>query len=158
MARRVIIRSRDLNTDVAQLEEMIKADYKEIWKQHQEDLQAMADRIVSDAQAVVPLDTGKLQQSIKARVSKSNRYPGLIVQASAKKKGFDYALIQEENEMFSHDVGRTAHYLGGTFARVLDLWYYQRTKKNLNLPPHLQEAVEFVENAEEAAWDEGDEE
>lgn len=148
MARRVLIRNRTLNTDVAQLEEMIKADYKTIWKEHQQDLQDMADRIVDDAKAVVPLDTGKLQSSIQARVSKSNRYPGLIVQASAKKKGFDYALIQEETEWFSHLPGRTAHYLGGCFARVLDLWYYRRTKQNLVLPESLQNAIDFVENAE----------
>lgn len=134
MARRVVIRSRQLHTAVAQLEEMVRADYKEIWKEHIDDLEAIAEWIVDDAQALVPLDTGKLQSSIQARVSKSPRYPGLIVQASAKKKGFDYALIQEENEFFSHDVGRQAHYLSEPFYKLVDDFYYERTGKHLEVP------------------------
>ena len=134
MPRRVIIRSRNLNTAVAQLEEMVKADYKEIWKEHVEDLQAIAEWIVDDSLELVPLDKGKLQASIQARVSKSPRYPGLIVSASAKKKGFDYALIQEENEEFSHEDLRQAHYLSEPFYRLLDEFYYELTGKHLQEP------------------------
>ena len=136
MPRRVIIRSRQLNTAVAQIEEMIAADYREIWKQHIEDLEAIADWIVEDARALVPVDTGKLKQSIKARVSKSNRYPGLIVSASAKakyKKSFDYALIQEENEYFSHEIGQ-AHYLSEPFYNLVDQFYFEYTGKHLSIP------------------------
>lgn len=133
MARRVTIRNRNLNTAVAQLEEMVAADYKTIWKEHLEDLEVIADRIVGDARALVPVDTGKLKASIKARVSKSPRYPGLIVQASAIRKGFDYALIQEENETFFHTVGQ-AHYLSEPFYSVLDEFYYKRTGRHLEKP------------------------
>lgn len=136
MPRRVLIRSRQLNTAVAQIEEMVAADYREIWKQHVEDLEAIADWIVEDARALVPVDTGKLKQSIKARVSKSNRYPGLIVSASAKakyKKSFDYALIQEENEHFSHEVGQ-AHYLSEPFYNLVDQFYFEYTGKHLSIP------------------------
>lgn len=133
MPRRVIVRSRQLNTAVAQLEEMVKADYREIWKAHLEDLEAIADWIVDDAKALVPVDTGKLRNSIQARVSKSPRYPGLIVSASAKKKGFDYALIQEENESFSHEVGQ-AHYLLEPFYNLLDEFYFEITGKHLEVP------------------------
>ena len=134
MARRVIIRSRNLNTAVAQLEEMVKADYREIWKEHIDDLEAIAVWIVEDARALVPLDTGKLMESIRARVSKSPRYPGLIVQASAKDKGFDYALIQEENEYFSHEDLRQAHYLSEPFYNLLDDFYFEHTGKHLQKP------------------------
>ena len=123
-----------MNTAVAQLEEMVKADYKTIWKEHIEDLEAIADWIVDDAKALVPLDTGKLMESIKARVSKSPRYPGLIVSASAKHKGYDYALIQEENEEFSHDVGRQAHYLSEPFFNLLDEFFFEITGKHLEMP------------------------
>lgn len=133
MPRRVIIRSRQLNTAVAQLEEMVRADYKEIWKTHLEDLETMADQIVEDAKALVPVDTGKLKASIQARVSKSPRYPGLIVSASAKKKGFDYALIQEENEEFSHAIGQ-AHYLSQPFYNALDNYYFRFTGRHLEKP------------------------
>ena len=133
MARRVIIRSRQLNTAVAQLEEMVKADYKEIWKEHLQELEQLADYVVVDAKALVPVDTGKLKQSIQARVSKSPRYPGLIVSASAKKKGFDYALIQEENEEFFHEIGQ-AHYLSEPFYNLLDSFYFAKTGKHLEVP------------------------
>lgn len=135
MARRVTIRSRKLNTAVAQLEEMVKADYKTIWKEHIDDLEAIADWIVDDAMELVPLNKGKLQASIHARVSKSPRYPGLIVSASAKKKGFDYALIQEENEEFSHEGVRQAHYLSEPFYNLLDQYYADITNgKHLSKP------------------------
>lgn len=136
MARRVLIRSRQLNTAVAQIEEMVAADYKEIWKQHIEDLEAIADWVVQDAKALVPVDTGKLRESIKAAVSRSPRYPGLMVSASAKAKydkTFDYALIQEENESFSHEVGQ-AHYLSEPFFNLVDSFYFEYTGTHLKFP------------------------
>lgn len=122
-----------MNTAVAQLEEMVRADYKEIWKKHISDLEVLAENIANDAEALVPVDTGKLQRSIQARVSKSPRYPGLIVSASAKKKGFDYALIQEEDEEFVHRVGQ-AHYLSEPFYNILDEFYLKITGKHLEVP------------------------
>lgn len=136
MARRVLIRSRNLNTAVAQIEEMVAADYKRIWKEHVDDLEAIADWIVQDARALVPLDTGKLRDSIKAAVSRSPRYPGLMVSASAKAKynrSFDYALIQEENEEFSHEEGQ-AHYLSEPFFNLVDEFYFEYTGKHLRAP------------------------
>lgn len=137
MARRVLIRSRDLNTATAQLEKMVAADYKEIWKEHIDDLEAMADWIVEDARQLVPIDTGKLDLSIQARVSKSPRYPGLIVSATARAKydkSFDYALIQEENEAFEHEPGRQAHYLSQPFYNILDAFYFEKTGEHLERP------------------------
>lgn len=159
MARRVIIRSRQLNTDVAQLEELVKSQYKAILKEHREDLEACADWIEETAYELVPLDTGKLQNSISVRVSRSNRYPGLIAHASAKEAGFDYALIQEENEDYEHtetkvltkrgrpvkvDSGRIAHYLGGPFAAsIKDL--FEDLGIELELPEELEHALEYYE-------------
>ncbi len=136
MARRVLIRSRDWNTAVAQIEEAIARDYKEIWKEHIDDLQAVADWIVEDARVLVPEDTGVLKESIKAAVSRSNRWPGIMVSASAKsktKRGFDYALIQEENESFSHEKGQ-AHYLSEPFYNLIDEFYFSYTGKHLEKP------------------------
>lgn len=143
MARRVIIRSRSLNTDVARLEEMIKADYKEIYKEHIEDLEAMCEDIYQEAISLVPIEYGTLRDSIVVRVSKSYRYPGIIAHASAKDHGYDYALIQEENEEFSHEDDRQAHYLGGPFARALQALYEDLTGEEIELPPELQHAAEY---------------
>lgn len=162
--RRCTIRSRHLDTDVAQLEEMIKADYQDIWKGHIEDLQDLAEDIESNAKLLVPLDTGALRDSIMVRVSRSNRWPGIIAHASATMYGYDYALIQEENEEYSHDKettlvsesgrkykvigndeGRTAHYLGGSFALFLKDYWEGLTGEELVLPENLEHALNYID-------------
>lgn len=135
MSRKVVIRRQNLNTAIAQLEAQIRADYKDIWKEHVEDLEVAADWIEEDAKAITPVDKGKLQESVRVRVSKSPRYPGIIASASAKSnRGFDYALIQEENEDFSHEEPGQAHYLSQPFYQVLDDFYYEITGKHLIAP------------------------
>ena len=135
MARKVVIRRQNLNTAVAQLEAQIRADYKRIWKEHIDDLEVAADWIESDARAIAPALAGKLRDSINVRVSKSPRYPGIIASASAKSpRGFDYALIQEENEEFSHEDPGQAHYLSQPLYQILDSFYYEWTGKHLQVP------------------------
>lgn len=135
MPRKVVIRRQNLNTAIAQLEAQLKADYKSIWKEHIEDLEVAAEWIQEDAKAITPVRTGKLQESVSVRVSKSARYPGIIASASAKStRGFDYALIQEENENFSHEDPGQAHYLSQPFYRILDDFYFEITGKHLQAP------------------------
>lgn len=135
MARKVVIRRQSLNTAIAQLEAQVRAEYKEIWKQHLDDLVVAAEWIQEDAKAIAPVLTGKLRESINVRVSKSHRYPGIIASASAcSNRGFDYALIQEENENFSHEIPGQAHYLSQPFYNILDDFYYEWTGKHLETP------------------------
>lgn len=135
MPRKVVIRRQNLDTAIAQLERQVRDEYKTIWKEHLDDLEVAAEWIQEDAKAIVPVDKGKLRDSIFARVSKSPRYPGLIVSASAKSnRGFDYALIQEENENFSHEEPGQAHYLSQPFYNILDDFYYEWTGKHLQIP------------------------
>lgn len=149
MPRQVVLRSRNIGTDVAQIEEMLKADYKGFWKQHKDALQNIAEEVQVEAETLVPLETGKLQHSIDVHVSKSTRYPGIIAHATAKNKnrtGFDYALIQEENEDYVHtESGRMAHYMGGPFARAVSQWYYSTTGKTLQMSSELQHAMDYIE-------------
>ena len=144
--RRVIIRSRSLGTDVAKIEELLAADYQDIWKNHLEDLEDLAEDIENNAKILVPLDTGALRDSIRVRVSKSPKYPGIIAHASAIMDGFDYALIQEENEDYRHlaDDERTAHYLGGSFALFLSDYYKSVTGEELVLPEELEHAKDYI--------------
>ena len=135
MPKKVVIRRQNLHTAIAQLEAQVRAEYKTIWKEHLEDLEAAADWIQEDAQAIVPVDKGRLRDSINVRVSRSARYPGIIASASAKSnRGFDYALIQEENENFSHEEPGQAHYLSQPFYQILDDFYYEWTGKHLVIP------------------------
>lgn len=150
--RKVLIRGKGgIETDVAELEKMIKEDFVNIWSAHMEDLADLADDIQNNAEMIVPLDTGALQDSIKVRVSRGRRYPGLIVHASATNAGHDYALIQEETEPFDdskyeHDDGRLAHYLGGSFASFLAQYYEDITGEELVMSSELEHAKDYIES------------
>ena len=70
-----------------------------------------ASNIEMEAQLKVPFDTGKLENSIRVRGSKSKYRPGINISASARsKRGYNYAGIQHENRNFHHRVGRD-HFL-----------------------------------------------
>ena len=117
--RKVVIRSDRFPSAVYDLEKLVRENYKEIFKQHLEDLQESAAIIEDRAKELCPVYTGQsgrngkvyfdprviigaLRDSIKVEVSRSNRYPGIRASASAKNigKSFDYALVQEENTKF----------------------------------------------------------
>lgn len=147
MSRRVLIRSRSLETAVAQLEDMVAADYKEIFKQHFDDLEETAQAIEQDAREMAPKLTGKLSISISVHVSHSNRWPGIIATASAKNNGYDYALIQEENEDYSHyGPKEQAHYLSQPFVWYISDLYERLTDKELELPDDLQDISDYEPN------------
>ena len=149
--RRVLIRGKGgIETDVSNLEKMIREDYKDIWSEHLEDLEDLAGDIQNNAEMLVPLDTGALMNSIEVRVSRSRRYPGLIAHASATNAGYDYALIQEETEPFDgkyeHEDERLAHYLGGSFASFLAQYYEDVTGEELDMSDELQHAKDYIES------------
>lgn len=92
------------------------------------DMEDLADEIYANASSLVPYDTWELQSSIQVDVSRSPRYPGIIATASAKnpKTGYDYALIQEENEDYEHEPGRQAHYLAEPFEKAVQEYFRRR--------------------------------
>ena len=143
----------------------IKDDLRQQLKDHHkrtsQELEDAADYIYSKAISLVPVDTGELQDSIQVDISLSPRYPGIIAIATAKNiyTGYDYALIQEENEDYAHgekkvdettgleyeEEDRMAHYLGGPFAREISYWYEELTGEPLELPDELQHAIDYIE-------------
>lgn len=153
--RRVLIRGKGgVETDVSNLEKMVREDYKDIWKEHIEDLEDLASDIQNNAEMLVPLDTGALMNSIEVRVSRSRRYPGIIAHVSATNAGYDYALIQEETEPFdggkyAHDDERLAHYLGGSFASFLAQYYEDITGEELVMSSELEHAKDYIESGGE---------
>lgn len=80
-------------------------------------LEQEAVRIRSEAKAETPYRTGKLEKSVYVRVSRDKRRPGLVVGASARSKGYNYAGIQHENTQFRHPIKGKAHYLKDPFER-----------------------------------------
>ena len=66
--------------------------------------------------AQTPYKTGKLEQSVYVKVSKSRYRPGLRAGASARSKsGYNYAGIQHENVDFEHPIKGKAFYIRDPF-------------------------------------------
>lgn len=74
-----------------------------------------APRIEETAKIRTPEKTGKLKESVKVRVSRDKRRPGLYAQASATNHGYNYALIQHENLSYNHPNGGQAKFLESAF-------------------------------------------
>lgn len=79
-----------------------------------------AETIQREARQETPYKTGKLEKSVHVRVSKDRRRPGLIVQASARSNGYNYAGIQHENRQFRHPIKGKAKYLQDPFNRGVE--------------------------------------
>ena len=79
-----------------------------------------APRIEETAKIRTPEKTGKLKASVKVRVSRDKRRPGLYAQASARNRGYDYALIQHENFSYNHPNGGQAKFLESAFVEGVE--------------------------------------
>ena len=79
-----------------------------------------APRIEETAKIRTPEKTGKLKGSVKVRVSRDKRRPGLYAQASARNRGYDYALIQHENLSYNHPNGGQAKFLESAFVEGVE--------------------------------------
>ena len=79
-----------------------------------------APRIEETAKVRTPEKTGKLKESVKVRVSRDKRRPGLYAQASARNRGYDYALIQHENLSYNHPNGGQAKFLEPAFVEGVE--------------------------------------
>lgn len=95
-----------------------------------DELERTAERIYSEAVAQVPYSTGKLESSIYVRVSRSKTKPELVVGASAREHGYDYAAIQHENENYEHPIKGKAHYISDPFKKEVDLMH-RRIRRRL---------------------------
>ena len=93
---RLIIRKAPGLKDIS---EELRSFLKENRNLQLKEMEWIANNIYLDAIDLVPLDTGRLQDSINVDISKSPRYPGIIAYASARnpKDNFDYAFEQETN-------------------------------------------------------------
>ena len=79
-----------------------------------------APRIEETAKVRTPEKTGKLKESVKVRVSRDKRRPGLYAQASARNRGYDYALIPHENLSYNHPDGGQAKFLESAFVEGVE--------------------------------------
>lgn len=108
-----------------EIKEDLRQQLRDHHKRTTQELEDAADYIYSTSTALVPIDTGELQDSIQVDISMSPRYPGIIATASARNiyTGYDYAFIQEVNEDYKHLSGGQAHYLEQPFREAVEKFY-----------------------------------
>ena len=125
---RLIIRKAPGLKDIS---EELRSFLKENRNLQLKEMEWIANNIYLDAIDLVPLDTGRLQDSINVDVSKSPRYPGVIAYASARnpKDNFDYAFEQETNETYEHDDDRQAHFLEKPFRKYVKKYFKKLESK-----------------------------
>lgn len=85
-------------------------------------LKEEAPKIQRTAKVRTPKKTGELRKSVRVRVGANQYGKYLTASASAlnKRKNFNYAYIQHENEKFSHPRGGKAKYLESAFVEGVD--------------------------------------
>lgn len=77
---------------------------KKVPQIQKEELQATATEIIAQMEEEVPEDTGRLLEGLYVHITKR----GLTAGANAHdpRSGYNYAVIQHENEEFFHDKGK----------------------------------------------------
>lgn len=112
-------------TGLKEIKEDLRATLKEQRTLALKQLEVAADELYTESRDIVPVETGRLRDSIIVDVSRSPRYPGIIATAEAHnpRTGYDYALIQEVNESYRHNPGQQAHYLEQPFRRVVEKFF-----------------------------------
>lgn len=82
-------------------------------------LEEEAPKLYEEIIKEVPYKTGKLEKSVRVKVAKDKRRPGINASASAlSKTGYNYAGIQHENPDFKHSKSTAKyHYISDPFNR-----------------------------------------
>lgn len=85
-------------------------------------LQEEASVLYAEIIAEVPFKTGALERSVRVRVARDKKRPGINVSASARSsRGYNYAGIQHEREDFKHSKpGAKDHFLSDPFERATE--------------------------------------
>lgn len=99
-----------------------------------QEMESLRIKVETQAKIEAPFKTGKLEESITVRVSRSKSKRGLNVRALARnpKTGYNYALIQHENMAYKHTKGKS-HFIEDPFNREVKKFQdrvRRRLKKN----------------------------
>lgn len=107
----------------------IRQDLRNMLKEHRtlalHELQNTAEDMYVESIAKVPVETGRLMDSIEITVSKSPRYPGIVATATARnpRTDYDYAFLQEVNTDYRHPNGGQAHFLEEPFRKEVQKFF-----------------------------------
>lgn len=92
-----------------------------------------APNLYKEILAETPYKTGKLEDSVRVKVSRDKKRPGINASASAKSiKGYDYSGIQHENDDYYHPIKGNAFYIANPFHRCVE-----RIKRKMDKEVHL---------------------
>lgn len=94
-----------------------------VGKNLDKEVDKLAENIYISALKIVPYDEGRLSAGIYSRRSRSKRKRGIVVGAKAMHKGYNYAVIQHENEEYFHDYPREAKFIEKPFDDELEKFY-----------------------------------
>lgn len=84
-------------------------------------LQDESITLYSEVIAEVPYKTGALERSVKVRVARDKKRPGLIASASARsRRGYNYAGIQHEEHFHHSKQGAKDHFISDPFERATE--------------------------------------
>lgn len=115
--------------DVRESIESLRRYLREIERAPKTVLNKEASRIKREAKAEAPRKSGKLERSIRTRISHAKTGATILISASAKStSGYDYSGIQHEHTGFRHTKGK-AHYLRDPYLRGVERIKLQLKKK-----------------------------
>lgn len=86
----------------------------------EQELDTAAVEMLAEMQRRAPYKTGKLESGIYCRRSRSGRTKGIVAGATAMSHGYNYAVIQHENENFEHPIKGEAHFVSEPFQEGVD--------------------------------------
>lgn len=93
-------------------------------------LQTEAPILYAEIISEVPYDTGKLERSVRVKVARDKRRPGINASASAiSSRGYNYAGRQHEDENLNHPIKGKAHYISDPFERCIQRIQQQMEEK-----------------------------
>ena len=81
----------------------------------EQELDTLATEMLAEMQRRTPYESGKLESGVYCRRSRGKGTKGIVAGATAMNGGYNYAVVQHENESFEHPVKGEAHFVSGPF-------------------------------------------
>lgn len=81
----------------------------------EQELDTLATEMLAEMQRRTPYESGKLEAGVYCRRSRGKNTKGIVAGATAMNSGYNYAVVQHENESFEHPVKGEAHFVSGPF-------------------------------------------
>lgn len=98
----------------------------------EQELDELSSEMLAEMQRRTPYESGKLESGVYCRRSNSAKTKGIVAGATAMNKGYNYAVVQHENEEFEHPIKGEAHFVSEPFREGVDR-FISNIKRRLTL-------------------------